>query len=384
MKHGGEPDDYECPDCERDCIAYTELKTKTIDEVEVLRTGMWKGLQWTKEHLKHVIKNFRDKIAKIGVKVTEDGTHEGKPLVMPGGASLGWADKLWLAGDRLMARFVQVPEKIANLIAGGPLSQKSIEGREHFHSGDGKDRGRALTGCLFFGANGIPAVHGLSDAVKLYQLVEAPSSQIDFSYTEQDYEPTDETSDNDPKRDTRRSKDETGGASMGDITLKQDEYKDLLATKAAHETLQKEKTQADEKNAEMALQLESSENARKKAEEDLKVYKDRDDRRRRDEIASFVHQLVKEGKIKKASEEAEIRHMLALSEEDLKDRQETLVKLQSAYGDQVENPPKPTADAKASDELDLNALDESAEKALAYQKEHPDVSFTQAVEAVRG
>jgi hypothetical protein len=236
-----------------------------------------------------------------------------------------------------------------------------------------------------FGAEGIPAVHGLSDLVTLYKLVEAEGPTPEFAYTDSDYEPTGETPDNDgsAKRESGRSIDSTGGASM-DITLKQDEYKDLLATKAAHETLQKEKTQADEKSAEMALQLESSENARKKAEEELKVYKDRDDRRRRDEIASFVHKLVEEGKIKKASEDAEIEHMLALSEENLKDRKETLVKLQSVYGDRVKNPPKPETDAKPSDDLDLNALDETAKKAIEYKRENPDKSFDAAMAAVRG
>ena len=385
MKYGGTPSDYECPDCAVDCIAYKEEEKEpvTVDDVEILRTGKWKGLKWSKEDLDHVIRNFRNGIAKIGLKVTKDGSHEGKPLVQPGGASLGWVDRLWRKGEKLMARFCEVPKEIGKLIKKGAISQKSVEGREHFVTGDGQDHGRALTGCLFFGANGVPAVHGLSDLVKLYKLEEGePASG--FAYRETDYEPTEERnadSDNNPETGARESKNDQGGASSVDITLKQEEYKTLVADASKLSVVESERDKATAELAEIKLQLESATNSLTKAEDALKGYREREEAHTRNEMRTFAHKLVEEGKINKDAEDSEVEHLLTLEGDARKDRMDRLVKLQSCYGDKVAAQ-VPVADG-ASDDLDLDSLDERTEAAIAYQKKE-GVQFGEAFKKVGG
>ena len=370
----GKPSDYEC-ECGGQVVALQDspLKTMTVDDVEILRTGKWNGLTWTKKDIDHVINNFEKKIAKVGIKVTEDGTHKGKPMVLPGGASLGWADQLKRVGDRLVARFVNVPKKIANLWKSGALAEKSIEGKNHFFTGDGVDRGRTLTGMLLFGNASIPAVHGLSDLVTLYQLKPAPESDFEFAYTKDDYSPATGTGDGgessktgpgeSPNRNGNGDNDtgqhqkdpKEGDRVMDKIALTKDEYDVLLETKGRVKLAEDAATTAQNELAEIKLQLESAESAKTKAEEELKVFKDKEEKLRKEKVTEFVHTLVEKGKIEKSTEEAVIEHVLEMSEEERISYQKRAEKLPPMYEEKVKNPEVPADDdKKKSDDGDFN------------------------------
>lgn len=340
------------------------METRTVDGVEILRTGTWKGLEWTEADLDHVVANFESGVASIPLKITDNGDHDGAPLVLPGGAALGWVENLKRVGDRLVARLKQVPKFVAELWANGGLAKKSVEGYVDFETTDGAKHGKTLTSLLLFGGEGFPAVHGLSDLVKLYKLEKAKPTKFGFAYTEDDYAVpphAGETSAN-PKRDQKpRSDSETivKGGTKDTMEVKQEEYQILLKTQAQHDVLKAEKEKLETQLAEITLKLENSETER--AELKAKIEEAEETKRRlaRKEASDFAHKLVEDGKIKPAEEDSVIE---AIQEKDGDERLEYTKRLENRpilYKESVatkEGKPAPTDQDDSSLDVMLHQL----------------------------
>jgi len=357
------------------------METRTVDEVEILRTGKWKGLEWTEEDLDHVVANFENGVASIPLKITDNGDHDGSPMVLPGGAALGWVEKLKRNGNKLVARIKQVPKLVAELWQNGGLAKKSVEGYVDFETTDGEKHGKTLTGLLLFGGEGFPAVHGLSDLVKVYKLEKARPLKFGFAYTEDDYQKpphVGETPTN-PKRESqnsggRDSETIAEGGNLRTMDIKQEDYQVLLKIQAEHEVLKSENEKLKKELAEVTLKAENSETRcielKAKVEESEEIKR----KAARKEAADFAHKLVEEGKIQTSEEESVCE---AIQEKDGEDRiayKDRLSKRPSVYGEQVTNPEPESSDKK-------EGWDNLHERALKLQAAG-GISYKQALDAV--
>ncbi|MHC5059251.1 MAG: hypothetical protein ACYTKD_31745, partial [Planctomycetota bacterium] len=160
--------DYLCPTCEAQMRART-IKTGSF-ETNIFRTGWWevngKQMKFDIPFLDKVISNFKAGYLEPYLKITADGTHAPQPPILRN-LSFGWVEDLWRVGERLYARFKDVPMDVIKMIKGGLLKKKSVEIPLHHPTGDGIDRGPCLKACMFFGT-GIPKVHGLEDLVTVF------------------------------------------------------------------------------------------------------------------------------------------------------------------------------------------------------------------------
>lgn len=336
------------------------METRTIDEVEIMRTGKWKDLEWTENDLDHLVENFDKKVVDIPLKITDNGDHDGNPLVFPGGASLGWVDKLTRVKDRLVARFKEVPRLVADLWQNGALKKKSVEGWENFETTDGSRHGRALTGLLLFGGEGFPAVHGLSDLVKVYKLEKAKPTQFGFAYKEDDYEGkprmTGETPAN-AKRENQTPNTSTEktieGGKIGTMEVKQEEYQILLKKEAEHTVLIDAKAKLETENAEIVLKLENAETERAELKAKLEEYEEKARRAERKDFADFAHKLVETGKIKAVEEESVIDAIATKDGEDRVEYKKVLENRPILYKEAVVTP---AGDPVPEDDSSLDAM----------------------------
>jgi hypothetical protein len=322
------------------------LKTRELRDVEILRTGTFDGVEWTQEIMDHVVQKFNEGVAQIPIKVTEDGTHDGAPVKLPGGPALGWVDSLKRVGDKLLATFKQVPALVADLIASGPMKLKSVEGWKNFRTADGVEHGRVLDGCLFFG-QGLPAVHGLSDLALLFQAEpagegrfaccadttqtvpqsgHAPASPIAPTVAAVDAKQNEKANSQKGQRQVDGNK----------IEFTAEEYKRFLAAEQSVSSLTRQLEEATAKAAkaeadrvEMQKQVEGDRKS-------LAEYREKDVRVERERIAAQVEEHVKSGRLKPAEREAEIAYMLGVKPEQREERFKLMANLKSLFGETMQ------------------------------------------------
>jgi len=131
---------------------------KTLD-VEVFAVGTWNGLEFNEEDLKLIVnafsnlKEYHDVPIKFG--------HNKEQSMTDGQPALGWVDKLWLNGTKLMSTLIDVPDIVAEAFEKKLYKKVSIEldmGVEH----KGTYYPWVLSGLELLGAD-IPAVNVLAD-----------------------------------------------------------------------------------------------------------------------------------------------------------------------------------------------------------------------------
>lgn len=128
-------------------------------DVEIFATGMWNGLDFTTEDLKviamayHALESVHDVPLKFG--------HNDEQQMTDGQPSLGWISDVWVAGEKLMARFIDMPKIVYEAIKSKLYKHVSVEldmGVEH----KGSHYSWVLSGVALLGAD-IPAVNTLAD-----------------------------------------------------------------------------------------------------------------------------------------------------------------------------------------------------------------------------
>lgn len=152
----------------------TDLQTEDIRGVEILRTGRWhgtncppKGCEFTVLDLDELVKTANETVGKLDAPVKLGHNKDQKLLQEDGYPAAGWIRNLHRVGERLVADFVKVPQKIADLMKAGALAKRSVEIMRDFDV-DGVKHKLALTGVALLGAD-LPAVDSLKDIEKLYQ-----------------------------------------------------------------------------------------------------------------------------------------------------------------------------------------------------------------------
>lgn len=163
------------------------MKFADIKNIEVLASGTWKGnkeVTLTNKDLDQMVEHFKEGVIEPRLTLDHDPSYTDKVKNFLKIASLGFVSNLWREGNKLIADFKQVPDKIAELISGGMLKKRSAEfyPPDIPYIADGEKYPNVLAGVTFFGADK-PAVNSLSNDFEVLML--AHSTQEPVKVTDQ-------------------------------------------------------------------------------------------------------------------------------------------------------------------------------------------------------
>lgn len=129
---------------------------------EIFATGEWHGKTYTTQDLEQIAKNFMDLkgLHQVPLKFGHEdaqrwfGQSDGAP-------ALGWVEKVFVQGNRLLAEAKDIPDEVMSLIKGNRYKRCSVE-LYYDVPVDGKNVGTVLGAVALLGAD-LPAVNVLRD-----------------------------------------------------------------------------------------------------------------------------------------------------------------------------------------------------------------------------
>lgn len=133
-------------------------------DIEFFSSGKWNGDEYSEQDLDDIVKNFealRETI-KPPVKLGHNAASKINKPIEDGQPALGWVEKVWKKGNKLLARLTKVPEVIYNAIKEGRYSRVSAEIYWNYKSTKGKTFNYVLKAIALLGAD-TPAVDNLED-----------------------------------------------------------------------------------------------------------------------------------------------------------------------------------------------------------------------------
>jgi len=148
-----------------------------IEQVEIFSVGVWNGKKFTNDDLVEIKNNFL-KLSEVQDVPLKLG-HNAKQPMTDGQPALGWLDKIWVVGNKLMARFVDVPEIIFEAISKKLYKKVSVELMPDVaYKGDKFNY--VLSGVALLGAD-IPAVNTLSDLKTTFMSLTGSNNHLVFT-----------------------------------------------------------------------------------------------------------------------------------------------------------------------------------------------------------
>lgn len=149
-----------------ECLFEKEMETKTLENVEIFRTGIWKGRLYTISDLEEIEGNFRKLHDKL--KVPFKLGHGNEIANRSGMPAIGWFETLKRVGDKLIASIIDVPKKVFELVRAGAYKKISSEIFLDYWDKDSKTKlGKVFAGAALLGAD-LPEVDSLDDILALY------------------------------------------------------------------------------------------------------------------------------------------------------------------------------------------------------------------------
>jgi len=96
-----------------------------LEGAEIFATGKWNGLDFTDDDLDKIVQSFEffDLSGRIPLKF---GHNSEQPLT-DGQPALGWVDRIWREGSKLLADFRDVPRVVYDAIKSGRYKHVSVE-----------------------------------------------------------------------------------------------------------------------------------------------------------------------------------------------------------------------------------------------------------------
>ena len=292
---------------------FIESQTFNLEGIEIFSVGKWNGDAYSQKDIDAIISSF----GKVGfeppLKLGHNKEQEAE-ILKDGQPALGWVEKLYSEGGKLLADFSHVPLRLYEAVKRKNYKNISAEIYMNFDF-NGEKFSRVLRAVSLLGAD-IPAVGGLKGIVELYTKEGESASGDEFTvfYTK------DDTTN---KEAEKMEKDEL------EKQLKKEQEARELAEKEAKEA--KDAREASDKEAKEA----KAELAQREAEIRLK------------ENDKVIEELKKEGKILPSFEE-EAKALLS-SASDVKcftyshegktlelSQRETIVRFFNALGKQVD------------------------------------------------
>jgi len=143
-----------------------ERKTYDISDVEIFAAGKWNGDEYSEADLDAMVESFNEIGGKIKPYLKLGHDKDQKLLQADGMPAAGWVNGIRRVGDRLLASFTAVPEKIYQLINSKAYGRFSSEIYWNLKEGEKKYK-RVLRAVALLGAD-TPAVQTLDDFINLY------------------------------------------------------------------------------------------------------------------------------------------------------------------------------------------------------------------------
>lgn len=141
-------------------------KTYNINNVEIFATGKWNGDTYTEKDLDEIVKAFNETKNEIKPFLKLGHDPKQKLLQKDGYPSAGWITNLKKVGNKIVATFSDVPEKVYQLIKNKAYKTVSSEIFWNLKHKD-KTYKRLLSAVALLGSD-MPAVTSLSDILNLY------------------------------------------------------------------------------------------------------------------------------------------------------------------------------------------------------------------------
>jgi len=141
---------------------------KSIDGVQIFAAGTWNGDTYTVDDLNEMVKAFEEN--STGVRpYLKLGHDDGQKLLQKDGyPAAGWIDKIYVKGEKLYADFVDIPNKVYELIVNKAYRKVSSEIMLGVKIAD-KAYKYMVSAVSLLGAN-TPGVMNLDDILALYGL----------------------------------------------------------------------------------------------------------------------------------------------------------------------------------------------------------------------
>ena len=330
-----------------------------IDNVEIFAVGTWRGnktVSVTPADLDAMVQSFNDLNAKVeGFKppVKLGHTEQQEFWNKDGSPALGFVEKIWRVGDKVLANFIDVPDALIDMVKRRLYNTVSIEMYSAIEHAGSKFK-NVLSAVAFLGAK-LPAVKGLKElSASLFESA-APELKLEFSEKIEMF--TQEQVDALIAADRAKAKAEFEAASAAALKAAKDEVADL---KAKFETAEQGKV-----TAETAL-------AAFKADADAK------------EIAALVDKAIDEGKLLPKQKEEAIAMAAAMGGQKIKlgSEEKSGIDLFRAHLDGLPKKVDFSERGKGKSDQDKLASDEIAEKAKAKMSADKGLSYETAVRIV--
>jgi hypothetical protein len=174
-----------CDDsCEpSDIVANHSIEqTFNLNGVEIFSTGVWNGDKYTKKDLEAMVSNFDKTGFQPPLKL---GHNEDQPEMKDGDPALGYVDKIYTAGTKLLADFHELPQKVYDAMKRGNYKRVSSEIYWNYKN-NGSVLDRVLKAVALLGSE-IPAVTNLEAIEGLYSK-DNGSGEVKKHYTEKESE----------------------------------------------------------------------------------------------------------------------------------------------------------------------------------------------------
>jgi hypothetical protein len=142
------------------------METKSKRGVEIFSVGTWNGDTYTEKDLDEMVRAFdaNSTTFKPPLKLGHDDKQE--LLQRDGYPAAGWVERVYRQGEKLLADFIDIPNKIYELIESGAYKKVSSEIFWGIEIGENK-YDRMLAGVALLGAD-VPAVMNLNDIMAMY------------------------------------------------------------------------------------------------------------------------------------------------------------------------------------------------------------------------
>lgn len=153
-----------------------EKQLYNIKDVEIFASGTWNGDEYTNEDLDQIIDAFNETKSEIKPYLKLGHDNDQKLLQKDGLPAAGWLDNIKRVGNKLVADFIDIPEKVYQLIKNKAYKKVSSEIYWNLKHGE-KTYKRLLSGVALLGSN-LPAVSSLSDILNLYAIEDSNYDNI--------------------------------------------------------------------------------------------------------------------------------------------------------------------------------------------------------------
>tara|TARA_Y100000310_G_scaffold343755_1_gene452869 strand:+ start:8198 stop:9877 length:1680 start_codon:yes stop_codon:yes gene_type:complete len=138
-------------------------QTFNLDGIEIFSTGVWNGDKYTTKDLEAMVSNFDKTGFQPPLKL---GHNEEQPEMKDGEPSLGYVDKIYQEGSKLLANFKELPKKVYEAIKRGNYKRVSSEIYWNYKSNN-QVLDRVLKAVALLGTE-IPAITNLEAIEGLY------------------------------------------------------------------------------------------------------------------------------------------------------------------------------------------------------------------------